>query len=69
MKQHSVNNSKQCYTKKDNVDQLVYLEAYDTTEDVLAREKQIKGYRREKKNQLVEKMNPEWIDLYDRIRR
>jgi predicted GIY-YIG superfamily endonuclease len=33
----------------------------------LAREKQINEYRRENKNQLVDRMNPEWIDLYGRL--
>lgn len=51
------------FTKKYNVNKLVY---FDTTADVLAaigREKQIKKWRREKKNQLVVQMNPEWKDL------
>ena len=51
------------FTEKYNVGKLVYLE---TTSDVLAaieREKQIKKWRREKKNQLVVGMNPEWKDL------
>lgn len=51
------------FTKKYNVDKLVYFEA---TSDVLAaieREKQIKKWRREKKNQLVAGTNPEWKDL------
>jgi putative endonuclease len=52
------------FTEKYGVDRLVY---YEATEDVLsaiAREKQIKGYRREKKLALIEAMNPEWNDLY-----
>ncbi len=51
------------FTKKYNVGKLVY---FETTSDVLAaieREKQIKKWRREKKNQLVVEMNPEWKDL------
>ncbi len=46
------------FTQKYNVDKLVY---YETTNDVMAaleREKQIKKWRREKKNQLVTQMNP-----------
>ena len=52
------------FTSKYNVDLLVY---YEVTQDVLsaiAREKQIKGYRREKKVALIEGMNPGWKDLY-----
>jgi len=51
------------FTKKYNVGKLVY---FETTNDVMAaieREKQIKKWRREKKNQLVMGMNPEWKDL------
>lgn len=51
------------FTKKYNVGKLVY---FETTNDAMAaieREKQIKKWRREKKNQLVIGMNPEWKDL------
>ena len=51
------------FTSKYNVNKLVY---FDHTSDVvtaIAREKEIKGWRREKKNKLVESMNPEWKDL------
>ncbi len=48
------------FTKKYNVDQLVYYEIFGSTEKALQREKQIKGFKREKKNRLVEKMNPMW---------
>jgi putative endonuclease len=51
------------FTSKYNVNQLVY---YDLTNDVTAaieREKQIKGWRRDKKITLIEGINPKWIDL------
>ena len=51
------------FTQKYNVDKLV---CFESTDDVLAaieREKQIKKWRREKKNRLVEQMNPTWADL------
>jgi putative endonuclease len=51
------------FTQKYNVNKLV---CFETTNDVLAaieREKQIKKWRREKKNRLVEQMNPTWADL------
>ncbi|MFC1569188.1 GIY-YIG nuclease family protein [bacterium] len=53
------------FTKKYNVNKLVY---YEHTNDVMAaieREKEIKRWRRKKKNKLVESMNPEWRDLSD----
>ena len=51
------------FTKKYNVNKLV---CYETTNDVMVaieREKQIKKWRREKKNRLVTQMNPAWADL------
>ena len=51
------------FTKKYNVHKLVY---YENTSDVysaISREKQLKKWRREKKNQLIEMMNPQWRDL------
>ena len=51
------------FTQKYNVNKLVY---YESSCDVMAaieREKQIKKWRREKKNQLVMQMNPNWDDL------
>jgi putative endonuclease len=51
------------FTEKYNVDKLVY---YEETQDVTAaitREKEIKKWRREKKNQLVTRMNPGWEEL------
>ena len=56
------------FTKKYNVDKLVYFEEHDSTEEAFIREKQIKGYRREKKNNLIEKMNSTWADLYKTLR-
>ena len=53
------------FTKKYNVDKLVY---FDSTSDVKAaiqREKQIKGWSRARKNELVESINREWLDLSD----
>ena len=52
------------FTEKYNVDRLVYYEVADAVLTAIAREKQIKGYRREKKLALIDAMNPEWKDLY-----
>lgn len=53
------------FTEKYNVEELVYFELFDYVELAINREKQIKGYSRKKKEDLINKMNPEWIDLYD----
>ena len=42
---------------------LAYYEEFDSVEDSIHREKQIKGWRREKKKRLVESINPKWLDL------
>ncbi len=55
------------FTKKYNVDQLVYYEEFNTSDEALARESQIKKYRREKKNNLILKQNPYWEDIYNNI--
>jgi predicted GIY-YIG superfamily endonuclease len=51
------------FTKRYNLHKLVYFEQSSSIEAAIMREKQIKGWSRAKKNGLVERMNPEWIDL------
>ena len=51
------------FTSKYNVNKLVYFEETSDINAALAREKEIKGWRREKKNRLVEQTNPSWADL------
>jgi putative endonuclease len=58
-----LNRSINGFTKKYRVDRLVYYETFDDPRDAIAREKEIKGWRRSKKNALVEKLNPKWADL------
>jgi putative endonuclease len=53
------------FTKKYNVHKLVYFEIFDFIDTAIAREKQIKGLSREKKNLLINNFNPQWNDLYD----
>ena len=55
------------YSEFYNITKLVY---YEETTDVMSaieREKQIKKYRRQKKNNLINKLNPSWEDLFDKI--
>ena len=51
------------FTEKYNVHKLVYFEQTSDVEAALTREKEIKKWRREKKNRLVENANPSWMDL------
>ena len=52
------------FTAKYNVHKLVYFEQTTDVKAALEREKQIKSWKRCKKNLLVETMNPTWEDLY-----
>ena len=51
------------FTKKYKLRTLVYHETYHDIRDAIAREKEIKGWVRSKKNALVEALNPKWTDL------
>ena len=55
------------FTAKYKVTKLVYYEATSDVKSAIEREKQIKTWNRERKNKLVESMNPEWVDLYPSI--
>ena len=52
------------FISKYGVNKLVYFEQTSDVRAALEREKQLKGWRRAKKNALIETMNPEWKDLY-----
>jgi len=52
------------FSKKHNVDKLVYFEQYQDSVDAISREKRIKKYTRKWKLNLIEKENPGWKDLY-----
>jgi len=51
------------FTSRYRVSRLVYFEATENVESAIAREKEIKGWRREKKVALIESSNPTWEDL------
>ena len=55
------------FTKRYHVHKLVYFEAFRVIDDAIAREKQIKGWKREKKNRLVETANANWHDLTEEL--
>lgn len=55
------------FTKKYNVDQLLYYEIAEDPKSAILREKQIKDYRREKKIALIKTQNSDMIDLYGQI--
>ena len=51
------------FTARYNVNRLVYFEEYGDIREAIAREKQIKSWRRSKKVALIELLNPKWRDL------
>lgn len=51
------------FTRKYQMVRLVYVEATSDVRSAIRREKQIKGWLRARKIQLIESMNPEWKDL------
>ncbi|KJS87710.1 MAG: hypothetical protein JM58_03340 [Peptococcaceae bacterium BICA1-8] len=55
------------FTKKYNVDKLVYFESTTDVRSAISREKQIKGWIRSKKNDLIENANPGWKDLSENL--
>lgn len=55
------------FVKKYSIDQLVYYEEFNDPNEAITREKQIKGWLRIRKIQLIESVNPMWEDVSDEI--
>jgi putative endonuclease len=55
------------FAKKYNITKIVYYEVFDSIENAILREKQIKGGSRQKKIDLINSMNKEWRDLYEEL--
>ena len=60
------NKTVQGFSKKYNLQKLVYYEEAEEAYSAISGEKQIKGWIR-KKNELIETVNPDWEDLYNKI--
>ena len=61
--QHKAGVHPSSFTRRYNVTSLVYFELSNDIRSAIAREKQIKGWKRSKKIKLIESTNPEWVDL------
>ncbi|MBI5620943.1 GIY-YIG nuclease family protein [Candidatus Gottesmanbacteria bacterium] len=61
------NNQAEGFTKRYGVHTLVYFEQYSNINEALLREKQLKWWKRAWKIDLIEKNNPQWRDLYEKI--
>ncbi len=61
------NNTIEGFTKRYNVHQLVWYELHESMESAIMREKRLKDWKRARKLELIERKNPDWVDLYDEI--
>lgn len=55
------------FTAKYNITKLIYYEIAKDINEAIKREKQIKGWSRTKKEELIRSFNPEWRDLFEEI--
>ncbi len=55
------------FSKKYDLDKLVYYEVYQDIESAITREKQLKDWKREWKLKLIDDFNVEWNDLYEKF--
>jgi putative endonuclease len=56
------------FTRRYHADQLVYVECFEGPRAAIAREKQLKAGSRRKKVELIERNNPDWVDLTPSLR-
>jgi putative endonuclease len=61
------NNLLEGFTKKYKIHNLVWYEQHETILGAITREKQLKKYKRKWKMNLIDRLNPEWKDLYSGI--
>lgn len=62
--EHKTHENPKSFTSRYNVNKLVYMEVYENPVYAIMREKQIKSWIRNKKKDLIESVNPDWVDMY-----
>ena len=65
--EHKTHADPESFTSKYLIHKLVYFEQTGDVRSAIEREKQIKSWKRARKNQLVNSINPQWEDLYPKI--
>ena len=65
--EHKIHFNKKSFAARYNVENLVYFETFNNIVVAIAREKQLKAGSRAKKEALINKLNPEWSDLYEKL--
>ena len=63
VKEHKEHTDPHSFTARYNVDKLVWYEAHESIVEAIAREKQLKNWKRAWKDALINEMNPDWKDL------
>ena len=63
LQQHKSHYNPKSFTAQHNVTRLVWCERYDLVTDAIAREKTMKGWKRQWKINLIEEANPNWDEL------
>jgi putative endonuclease len=66
--QHKNHYYKNSFTDRYNLEYLVWYETFHTIEEALAYEKKLKGWKRNRKIELIVTMNPNWNDLWEIIK-
>ena len=67
IKQHKSKFYSNSFSARYNIDKLVYHESFQMIGHAIAREKQLKAGNRKKKIELIESINPNWMDLFDTL--
>lgn len=65
--EHKNGLNKKSFTTRYNCFYLIYWDKFNSIEQAIAREKQIKGWKRDKKESLINNFNPEWNFLNDEV--
>lgn len=68
VQQHKDKIDSKSFTARYNLTKLVYYETHQMIGDAIGREKQLKSGSRAQKVALIEGMNPDWEDLFDRVK-
>lgn len=66
--QHKEHHYPKSFTAKYNLTDCIYYEIFFSIKEAIMREKILKKWRREKKEQLINTFNPEWKDLWEEIK-
>ena len=66
--EHIVERDPSSFVARYNLDRLVFFETYPTANEAISREKQLKGWNREKKKRLIRERNPMWRNLLDDLK-